>query len=86
MSRKNGGSGHVSIEDNVDSSIQSLEDYIKKREGRRICANRNNTDNTKLSVKKSWDKNNCRDISSDKHVNEMSHEKIWCLSNPSNKF
>ena len=43
-SRK-GGRGLTSIEDIVDASIQRLEDYIQKREGRLITATRKNTDN-----------------------------------------
>ena len=44
--RKEGGRGLASIEDSVDTSIQRLEDYIKKRWGRLTTATRNNTDNT----------------------------------------
>ena len=34
------------IKDNIDASIQRLEDYIKKRSGGPITATKNNTDNT----------------------------------------
>ena len=34
------------IEDSVDASIQRLEDYIQKHDGRLITAIRNDTDNT----------------------------------------
>ena len=44
--RKEGGRGLASIEDNVDSSIQRLGDYIEKHERGLITAPRNNTDNT----------------------------------------
>ena len=44
--RKEGGRGLASIEDNVDTSIQRLEDYIAKHERGLITAIRNNTDNT----------------------------------------
>ena len=44
--RKEGGRGHTSIEDSVDTSIQRLEDYIEKHERGLIMAIRNNTDNT----------------------------------------
>ena len=44
--RKEGGRGLASIEDNVDTSIQRLEDYIEKHERELITAIRNNTDNT----------------------------------------
>ena len=46
VSRKEGGRGLVSIEDSVDTSIHQLENYIEKREGGRIIAIRNDTDNT----------------------------------------
>ena len=46
VSRKEGGSGLASIEDNVDTSIQQLEDYIEKHEEGLITAIRNETDNT----------------------------------------
>ena len=39
----------VSIQDSVDASIQCLEDYIEKYEGRLITANRNNTDDTRIT-------------------------------------
>ena len=32
VSKKEGGRGHVSIEDNVDASIWRLEDYIDEHE------------------------------------------------------
>ena len=44
--RKKGGRGLASIEDSVDTSIQRLEDYIKKHERGLITAIRNSTDNT----------------------------------------
>ena len=44
--RKEGGRGLASIEDSVDTSIQRLDDYIKKPERELIRAIRNNTDNT----------------------------------------
>ncbi len=46
VSRKQVGRGLASIEDSVDTSIQRLEDYMKKHEGGLITAIRNNTDNT----------------------------------------
>ena len=45
VSRKEGGRGLASIEDNVDASIQRLEDYIQKHDGGLITAIRNDTDN-----------------------------------------
>ena len=44
--RKEGGGGLASIEDNVDASIQRLEDYIEKHERGMITAIKNDTDNT----------------------------------------
>ena len=46
VSRKEGGRGLDSIEDNVDTSIRRLEDYIEKHERKLITAVRNDTDNT----------------------------------------
>ena len=46
VSRKERGKGLASIDDNVDASIQRLEDYIEKYERGLITAIRNNTDNT----------------------------------------
>ena len=44
--RKEGGNGLASIEDSVYASIQRLDDYTEKHEGRPITAIRNETDNT----------------------------------------
>ena len=44
-----GGRGLTSTEDSIDASIQRLENFIKKRGGKRISATRNNTDNTNIS-------------------------------------
>ena len=46
VSRKEGGRGIASIEDNVDVSIQRLKDYKQKHEGGLITATRNETENT----------------------------------------
>ena len=46
VSRKEGGRGLASIEDSVDASMQRLEDYIQKHEGRLITATRNDIANT----------------------------------------
>ena len=59
VSRKDGGRGLASIEDDVDASIGRSEDYIEKHEGRLITANRNDTDNTmdnriKITKKQKW--------------------------------
>ena len=46
VSRKGGGRGLASIEDNVDASMRRLEDYIEKHERGLTTAIRNDTDNT----------------------------------------
>ena len=46
VSKKEGGSGHASIEDSVDASVQRLKDYIEKHGGGLITDIRNETDNT----------------------------------------
>ena len=51
VSRREGGRELASIEDNVDASIQRLEDYIQKHGGRLIKATRNNTNDTRTSRK-----------------------------------
>ena len=48
VSRKE-GRRFASIQDNVDTSMQRLEDYIKKHRGRLITATRNNTTNTSIN-------------------------------------
>ena len=45
-SRKEGGRGLASIENNVDASIRWLEDNIEKHDGGLITAIKNDTDNT----------------------------------------
>ena len=49
VSRKEGGKGHVIIEDSVEPSIQRFEDYIEKRGGRLITAIRNNINKTRTN-------------------------------------
>ncbi len=46
VSRKERGRELASIEDSVDASMQRLEDYIQKHDGRLITAIRNDTNNT----------------------------------------
>ena len=80
-SRKEGARALASIEDSGCTSIQRLEDYIKKSKERLITANRNSTENTKVNRKnylktKMEKKNNCIDISSDK-LKKISHKKTW---------
>ena len=43
VSRKEGGRGFASIEDNMEASIRRLEDYITKSTERLIRATRKNT-------------------------------------------
>ena len=59
VSRKEGREGLACIEDSVDPSIQRLEDYIGKHEGRLFTAIGNDTDNTiknrkKITRKQKW--------------------------------
>ena len=49
VSRRDGGRGVASIEDNVDVPIQRLEVYKEKRGGRLITHTRNDTNNTRTS-------------------------------------
>ena len=49
VSRKEGGRGLTSIEDNFDASIQRLKLYTEKCLWRRITATRNNTEDTTIS-------------------------------------
>ena len=49
VSRNEGGRGLLIIEDNIDASIQRLEDYIEKHEGGLITATRNDPDNTMIN-------------------------------------
>ena len=61
VSRKEGGSGLISLEYSVDTTIQ-LEDYIENIGGRLIISTRNNTNNTRtrkttITTKKREEKN-----------------------------
>ena len=49
VKRKEGRRGLASIKDSVDTSIQQLEEYIKKRGGRLITATENNTDDERIN-------------------------------------
>ena len=66
MSRKWGETGLASIEDSVDPSIKSLEDYREKHGGRLITAIRNKTDDTRINrteiTRKNGKKNNSIDL------------------------
>ena len=58
--RKEGVRGLASIEDGVDASIQRVEDFTEKHEGRLFTAIRNDTDNTiddrMTTRKQKWEK------------------------------
>ena len=56
VSRKDREREHANIEDNVDVSIQWLEDYIEKRGRRLITADKKNTHNTVISTTKQSEK------------------------------
>ena len=63
VSRKEGRRGLASIKDNVDASIQQLEDYIEKHERGLITAIRNDANNKiddriTITRKQKWEKNN----------------------------
>ena len=81
VSRRGGGCGLTSIKDSVDVSIQRLEDYIEKHEGRLITATRNNTNDmrtsrTTITGKQKWEEKliygRCKQLKSN-----ISHEKTW---------
>ena len=71
VSRKEGGRGHLSIEDSVDASILWFEDHIEKHEGELITATRNDTDNTMdnrmiMNRKQKWKNNKSMGVLYDK--------------------
>ena len=82
--RKGGGRGLASIEDNNNASIQRLEDYIQKREGRLMTATRNNTDSmktnrTKITRKQKWGEKQFNGRFN-RLISNISDEKTWtCL-------
>ena len=56
VSRRESGRGLASIEDNVDTSIQRLEDFIQKRGARLITPTNNTRSNgTKITRKQKWE-------------------------------
>ena len=79
--------GLRSIEDNVDASIQRLEDYIEKRRGRLITVTRNNTDTTRTNrTEIIWKKNKKKNKKKEEKqlyrrfkrlTNDISREKTW---------
>ena len=79
ISRKDGGRRLTSIENNIDASIQRLEDYIGKHEGGLITAIRNNTDNTMdnrmtITRKQKWEEKQPYGHFK-RLMNNISHEK-----------
>ena len=68
--RREGERGLASIKNSIDISIQRLEDYIEKCEGRLITGTRNNTNDTwtsrtTITENKSGKKKNSMDVSND---------------------
>ena len=81
VTRKEGGRGLASIEDSVEASIQRLEDYIEKYEGRLITAIRNNTDNTidnrmTKTRKQKWEEKQLH-VCFKRLIKNISHDKTW---------
>ena len=77
--RKKGGSGLASIEDSVDTSLQRLEDYIEKHEGRLITTIWNYTDNTIVNRmtktrKQKWEEKQLHGRFK-RLINNISHDK-----------
>ena len=81
VSRKEGGRGLASTENSVDASIQRLEDYIEKHEGRLITTTRNDTDNTvtnrmTITRKQQWEEKQLYGRFK-RLINDISHENTW---------
>ena len=79
--RKVGGRGLASIEDNVDASIQRLEDYIEKHEQGLFTVIRNDTDNTRdsrmtITRKQKWEGKQLYGRFK-RLINNISHDKAW---------
>ena len=79
--RKEVGRGLASIEDNVDTSIQRLEDYIEKQERGLVTAIRNNTDNMidnrmTMTRKQKWEGKQFYGRFK-RQINNISHDKTW---------
>ena len=73
--------GLASIDDNVDASIQWLEDYIQKCGGRLSSATRNNTNNTRTNTtsiarKQKWEEKQFYGLFK-WLISDISHEKTW---------
>ena len=80
VSRKEGERGLI-FEDNVDASIQRLEDYLGKHEGGLITDIRNNTDNTMgnrmtITRKQKWEEKQLYGRFK-RLINATFHQKTW---------
>ena len=80
-SRKQGGRGRASFEDNVDASIQRLEDYIEKHKRGLITTIRNDTDNTidervTTTRKQKWEGKQLY-VRFKRLIKNISHQKSW---------
>ena len=63
---KQGGRGLASMEDNVDSTIRRLEDYIEKHEGGQITVINNDSDNTmdnRMTITRKWKREGKQNLS-----------------------
>ena len=83
VSWKEGGRGLASIEDNVDVSIQRLEDYIEKQEGGLITAIRNEADNkmdNRMTINRKQKLEEKQNYGRFKRLmGNISHDKTWKL-------
>ena len=81
VSTKEGERGLASIEDCVEASIQQLEDYIGKHEGKLITTSRNDTDNTiddrTTITRKQKSKEKQLYGRFKRLINIISHQKSW---------
>ena len=79
--REKGGRGLASIENSVDASIQSLEDYKQNNNGGLITATRNDTDNTMdnritITRNQKWEGKQLYGRFK-RLINNISHDKTW---------
>ena len=89
VSRKEGRRGLASIEENVDTSIQRLEDYIQNHEGGFITAIRNDTDNTmdnRMTItRKKWEGKQLYGCFK-RLINYISPDKTWIWLRKGNRI
>ena len=89
VSRKEGRRELASIEDNVDASIQLLEDYREKHEGGLITAIRNDTDNTMDNwmtiIRKQKGQRKQPNGRFKRLINNISDDKTWTCLRKGNK-